>query len=158
MEQVRFNLNDILKLPVRYWISIIVIALLITWLGNYILFLVLFIPFFIGKIGISSRIKRRFSGNIYAIYKAVKIFLIACIVGLIIKTFFFEIYFVPSNSMQQTLLPGDILLLNKFSYGPLVPNWLSGNNAHNKITRLNGLNSIKRNDIVVFRKPVEKRG
>lgn len=39
----------------------------------------------------------------------------------IIRAFFFEMYLIPSGSMQPTVYPGDLVLVNKFSYGLKIP-------------------------------------
>jgi signal peptidase I len=42
--------------------------------------------------------------------------LVALIVGLVLRAFVVQAYRIPSESMQNTLLPGDYLLVSKFSY------------------------------------------
>jgi signal peptidase I len=39
----------------------------------------------------------------------------------IIRAFFFEMYLIPSGSMQPTVYPGDLVLVNKFAYGLKFP-------------------------------------
>jgi len=36
----------------------------------------------------------------------------------------FGIYFIPSTSMQQTIIPGDVVWVNKLLYGPALPGTL----------------------------------
>jgi signal peptidase I len=65
---------------------------------------------------------------------------------LVIRTFLFEAYRIPSGSMQPTLLVGDWLFVNKLVYGPHVPG-----------TRFNlpGYDEPARGDVVVFVSPVQ---
>lgn len=46
---------------------------------------------------------------------------IALVLALIIRTFFFQAFKIPSGSMEDTLLIGDHLLVNKMIYGMKVP-------------------------------------
>ena len=41
----------------------------------------------------------------------------AIIIAIIIRTFFFQAFFIPSSSMEPTLLVGDRIFVSKFSYG-----------------------------------------
>lgn len=47
--------------------------------------------------------------------------IVAIILALIIRTFLFQAFKIPSGSMLDTLLIGDHLLVNKFIYGTQVP-------------------------------------
>jgi hypothetical protein len=47
--------------------------------------------------------------------------LFACIVALFLKIFIVEAYRIPTGSMEETLLVGDFLLVNKFIYGATTP-------------------------------------
>jgi signal peptidase I len=68
----------------------------------------------------------------------------------LIHTFWFEPFYIPSGSMVPTLLVGDYLVVNKFSYGysrfsfPFAPNLFSGRWP---------AGMPKRGDVVVFRPP-----
>jgi signal peptidase I len=42
--------------------------------------------------------------------------LLALVVALIIKTFLVQAFFIPSSSMEPTLMPGDRVLVNKMAY------------------------------------------
>ncbi len=89
-------------------------------------------------------------------------FLFAIVAALIIRTFLFEAYRIPTPSMENTLLTGDFLVVSKISYGPRTPMvvgipftnvYLPG--AVLPWTRLPGTTDIKRNDIVVFNYPID---
>lgn len=56
-------------------------------------------------------------------------------------------FHIPSSSMEPTLLPGDNILVNKWTVGG---RWISGKGDSMNITRLPALGKIKRNDILVF--------
>lgn len=63
-----------------------------------------------------------------------------------IRTFAVEAFKIPTSSMENTLLVGDFLLVNKSVYGPVVP-WLD--------LRLPGFREPQRGDVVVFNPPHE---
>lgn len=74
----------------------------------------------------------------------------ALIIALVIRTFLFQSFNIPSESMESTLLIGDYLFLSKYSYGythyslPFSPPLFSG--------RIFG-SEPKPGDVVVFRLP-----
>ena len=72
--------------------------------------------------------------------------LIAFLLFLLIRTFIVEAFRIPTASMENTLLVGDFLLVNKAVYGAQVP----GTAAH-----LPALQRPERGDIVVFVPPHE---
>ena len=51
----------------------------------------------------------------------VQAFLFTVVVALLLKAFFIEAFRIPSGSMEETLLEGDFLLVNKFIYGIRTP-------------------------------------
>lgn len=88
--------------------------------------------------------------------------LFAAIAALIIRTFLFEAYRIPTPSMEKTLLTGDFLIVSKISYGPRTPMVLGIPFTNIYLpgivlpwTRLPGYTDIERNDIVVFNYPID---
>lgn len=71
---------------------------------------------------------------------------IALAVWLVLSTFLVKAFRISSGSMERTLLVGDFLFVNKALYGAEVP--LVGG-------RLPGVREPRRDDIVVFRSPIE---
>jgi signal peptidase I len=69
---------------------------------------------------------------------------IAVILALFIRAFVVQAFKIPSGSMQNTLLIGDYILVNKFIYGVKIP--------FTKITVI-PVKNPKRGDIVVFKYP-----
>jgi signal peptidase I len=103
------------------------------------------------------------------------ILLAVFLLAISIRVFLFEIYNIPSGSMEDTLIPGDKVLVNKLQVGPRMPKspfevpWINllfymNKNARAEMDvawwdyhRLNGFNAIRRNDVIVFNHPdVEK--
>lgn len=67
---------------------------------------------------------------------------------LVVRSFIVEPFRIPSGSMMPTLLVGDFILVNKFSYGLRLP-------VLN--TRFLALGEPKRGDVMVFRYPEDPR-
>ncbi len=82
--------------------------------------------------------------NLPIIVEYAKSFFPVFFIVLILRSFLFEPFKIPSASMMPTLLIGDFILVNKYDYGIRLPV------IHNKIIN----NKIpERGDIVVFRYP-----
>ncbi|NUO18272.1 signal peptidase I [bacterium] len=86
-------------------------------------------------------------------------------VTLIIMVFFIrvttvEAFRIPTGSMENTLLVGDFLLVNKFVYGIRTPDWIGipfteiGFSIPS--TRLPAPSEVKPGDIVVFKYPLDR--
>lgn len=95
---------------------------------------------------VTSGTKRKDGG----IAETVKVIFHALIIALVIRTFLFQPFNIPSGSMKATLLVGDYLFVSKYSYGysqfslPLSPPLFNG--------RIFG-SPPDRGDVVVFRLP-----
>jgi signal peptidase I len=82
--------------------------------------------------------------------ETVRVIIHALIIALVIRTFLFQPFNIPSGSMKETLLVGDYLFVSKFSYGyshyslPLSPNLFGGRVWASQPNR---------GDVVVFRLP-----
>lgn len=72
--------------------------------------------------------------------------IIAVVLALFIRTFVVQAFKIPSGSMENTLLVGDHILVNKFIYGVKIP--LTG-------VRLFPITQPNRGDVVVFVYPVD---
>jgi signal peptidase I len=66
------------------------------------------------------------------------------LIVLVLRSFIFEPFRIPSGSMMPTLLIGDFILVNKYDYGLRLPV------IHNKFIENN---TPRRGDVVVFRYP-----
>ena len=137
-----------------YWLAI---GLLLIY--GIILLIALDIPFFI-----------QFRNRNYIILPL--IILLLFILAITIRIFIFEIVSIPSSSMENTLMPGDKVLVSKLNYGPSLPRspfeipWINTfwylQSTENEKTdslywdfrRLNGYEKVKQGDILVFRHPL----
>ena len=96
---------------------------------------------------VSSGTKRKEGG----IAETVRVIVHALIIALVIRTFLFQPFNIPSGSMKATLLVGDYLFVSKYSYGyshfslPLSPPLFSGRIPSGWLPQ--------RGDVVVFRLP-----
>jgi signal peptidase I len=62
------------------------------------------------------------------------------------NTFLVKTFYIPSASMERTLLVGDHLFVNRFIYGPT---------ASDLVGKLMPVRAVRRGDIVIFRSPEE---
>lgn len=76
--------------------------------------------------------------------------LFAGLVAIILKIIFVEAYRIPTGSMENTLLVGDFLLVNKFIYGATTPRNIPFTEIRVPYFRLPALTHPKRGDVVVF--------
>src|SRR5881296_2883437 len=82
--------------------------------------------------------------------ETIRVIIHALIIALVIRTFLFQPFNIPSGSMKETLLVGDYLFVSKYSFGfthyslPFSPTLFSGRVWATEPTRC---------DIVVFRLP-----
>jgi signal peptidase I len=87
-----------------------------------------------------------------AFAETLRVIVHAVIIAVVIRTFVFQPFFIPSESMESTLLVGDYLFVSKFSYGfthfslPWSPRLFSGRIFASQ---------PQRGDVVVFRLPRE---
>jgi signal peptidase I len=88
----------------------------------------------------------------------------ALIVMLIVRTLFFDLFRIPTPSMERSLLVGDYLFVSKLHYGTRMPMsvgvpftqiYLRGVELPN--WRLPGFTSVSRNDNIVFNWPEEEQ-
>tara|TARA_Y100000768_G_scaffold382454_1_gene362813 strand:- start:9457 stop:10197 length:741 start_codon:yes stop_codon:yes gene_type:complete len=91
---------------------------------------------------------------IYFIYDNAKTLLGALIIAVLIRSLLFQPFYIPSSSMEPTLLVGDRIFVSKYTYGyskhsfPFSPN-ISNKRYFSK--------SPERGDLVVFKTPSDNR-
>ena len=91
---------------------------------------------------------------IYLIYDNTKTLIGALIIAILIRSLLFQPFYIPSSSMEPTLLVGDRIFVSKYIYGyskhsfPFSPSF-SNKRFFSK--------SPKRGDLVVFKTPADNR-
>ena len=89
--------------------------------------------------------------------KEARVLLLLIIIAFTVKSTLIEIYVVPTGSMENEILVGDLLIGNKFTYGMRTPNWIGI--PYTRIgfdipyTRLPGFKSVKNGDVAMFEYP-----
>ncbi len=159
-------------------VSILYILWFVVWTGNLWMLL--------GELVIwDLYISKIFSKFVWSKHKAIKkrnhtykvwmewieAILFATVAATLIRIFFFEMYVIPTPSMEKSLLVGDYLCVTKVAYGPKMPNTpISFPFVHNTMPfsatkksyseaiewpykRLKGWGGVKRGDVVVFNFP-----
>ncbi len=88
---------------------------------------------------------------------AVKQFLIAAVLALLaailFRAFFIEAEKIPSASMENTLLVGDVVLENKVAYSFSTPHYFPLTDISIPSIRIFNTGRPKRNDVIIFRFP-----
>ncbi len=157
--------------------SVIYILLFVVWTGN--LWLLLGLPFifdhYISRlwhryVGAKNDALRKKSSLYNTIYGWVDAIVWATVVAHLVHLFVFQLYVVPTSSMEKTILTGDYLYVSKLSYGPQVPNTpvampfvfntmpFSNAKSYSECVkwdyhRLRGRGEVEREDVVVFNYP-----
>jgi len=96
--------------------------------------------------------RRRKASQDGGIGETVKVVVQALLIALVVRTFLFQPFNIPSGSLIPTLLIGDYLFVSKYSYGyskysfPLSPNLFSGRIL---------ATPPKRGDVAVFKLPLD---
>ena len=88
------------------------------------------------------------------IIENIKTVIYALIIALIIRTFLFQPFYIPSSSMEPNLLVGDRLFVSKYSYGYSRHSFPFSPKISNK--RYFFENPI-RGDVIVFKTPADNR-
>tara|TARA_B100001093_G_scaffold518592_1_gene603994 strand:+ start:866 stop:1606 length:741 start_codon:yes stop_codon:yes gene_type:complete len=92
--------------------------------------------------------------TINLIYDNVKTILGALLIAVIIRSLLFQPFYIPSSSMEPTLLIGDRIFVSKYTYGfskhsfPFSPNFTSKRLFYSE---------PQRGDLVVFKTPADNR-
>jgi signal peptidase I len=71
-----------------------------------------------------------------------------------LKTFVIEAYRIPTSSMENTLLVGDFLLVNKFQYGATTPRTIPFTDISIPFVRLPAFTQPQHGDVIVFEFPL----
>ena len=88
------------------------------------------------------------------IIENIKTLIYALIIALIIRSFLFQPFYIPSSSMEPNLLIGDRLFVSKYTYGysrhsfPFSPKIFNGRILEDL---------PKRGDVIVFKTPADNR-
>ena len=91
---------------------------------------------------------------VHSIYENAKTLIGALIIAILIRSLLFQPFYIPSSSMEPTLLVGDRIFVSKYAYGyskhsfPFSPNF-SNERFFSK--------SPERGDLVVFKTPADNR-
>ena len=91
---------------------------------------------------------------LYIIYDNLKTLIGALIIAILIRSLLFQPFYIPSSSMEPTLLVGDRIFVSKYTYGYSKHSFPFSPNVTNKrfFSKL-----PKRGDLVVFKTPADNR-
>ena len=91
---------------------------------------------------------------IFLIYDNLKSLIGALIIAIIIRSLFFQPFYIPSSSMESTLLIGDRIFVSKYTYGFSKHSFPFSPDISNKRLFYNQPNQ---GDLVVFKTPADNR-
>lgn len=89
----------------------------------------------------------------FTFIRLLKLIVMAFVLAFIAKIFVAEAFKIPSGSMEDTLLAGDFVIVDKIPYGPSTPEYLPFSNIEIPSFSLPKFGAIERNNIYVFRYP-----
>jgi signal peptidase I len=156
------------------YVSVFVVWMRNGWmlLGVAVIFDIFITKFFSRYVLKYHRDARSKSSLYKAVAEWVEAIVFAVVVASVIHIFVFQMYVIPTPSMEKSLLVGDYLYVSKLTYGPKMPNTpLSLPLVHHTMPfsktgaksyseairrpykRLAGLKPVKRDDVVVFTFP-----
>jgi signal peptidase I len=87
------------------------------------------------------------------LYKFLKILILVALIALIIKAFAIDAFQIPSISMENTLMPGDFILANKFAYHISTPQEIPFADLPIPQYKMFEIGKPEINDVVVFEFP-----
>ncbi len=99
------------------------------------------------KLSIKAKINRYFAQHRQA-KEWVESIIVAAALAIFLRTFFFQIYKIPTTSMVPTLMPQDKIFVSKLVYGPKIP-FTS--------MRIKGVRKPERYEVVVFVPPHDRK-
>ncbi len=82
-----------------------------------------------------------------------KVIGVTLLIALFLKTFVVEAFRIPTGSMENTLLVGDFLIVNKIAYGLRTPKYLPLTNVAMPTLTVPFIGHVHRGDVVVFEFP-----
>jgi len=127
-------MNKIKNILKNRWVgfslaTILYVLWFVVWTGNLWLLLgVVFIfdayitRYFYRFIGSKNEELCKRSKLYNSIYEWINAIIFATVLATIVHIFIFQIYVIPSSSMEKSLLVGDYLYVSKVTYGPQMPN------------------------------------
>ena len=159
-------------------VSVLYTLLCVVWTGNLWMLLGLPIVYDLYISRLFYRYVWHYNSELcerYPLYKSIwgwiDAILWATVAATLLHLFVFQLYKVPTSSMEKTILIGDYLYVSKVTYGPQVPNtpiampfvfntmpWSDSQKSYSDAIqwdyhRLKGLKRIERGDVVVFNYP-----
>ncbi len=82
-----------------------------------------------------------------------RIILLILVLALIIKAFFFDAFRIPTGSMENTLLVGDNIIVNKLAYNFHTPRYVPFTSISIPSADIFSISSPDRGDVIVFKFP-----
>ena len=89
--------------------------------------------------------------------KFIRIILLILVIVFIIKAFFIDAFRIPTGSMENTLLVGDNVLVNKIAYNFHTPRYIPFTSISIPSFDIFSLSSPGRGDVMIFKFPYGRR-
>lgn len=115
---------------VRFWVvTVLYVLWFVVWTQNLLWLLGVAVIYdyyfsrYMDKIFLNKyRAFKKRNKTVKYVLEWVEALLYAVVVVIPLKLYFFGMYVIPSSSMEQTLLVGDYLMVDRLAYGPKMPN------------------------------------
>ncbi len=89
----------------------------------------------------------------FSLKRFFKLLILAILLAFASKIFIAEAFRIPTSSMENTLMAGDYVIVNKLTYGPKTPSVIPFTSIEIPSLKIPMFSSVERNEVLIFEYP-----